>query len=196
MFPLDETIKGGQFFHSQPDRDDLHGLGSPPRASTAASLQLFHVVAGLSFSDPRLDHVFSNVVLTHANIVNENRATVAYSWKRAHDQYADNRDPAQTRTSSPHQRGAKSRALQPGAPCTKTVQRSAQTVVSHTAQRQDGPMNPWSRIAAFLRGGIKAPEDAPEYQGIMRGTGGPLSGFAQPSPTPRPSEPPFVAEDR
>jgi len=52
----------------------LHGLRAAPRAPPAATLEGLDVVPGLRLVGPRLDLGLADLVLTHGNIVNENRA--------------------------------------------------------------------------------------------------------------------------
>lgn len=72
MLSFYDVIKDGQLRGRQPDGDDLHGFSTSPRPPATASLEHPRVVTCFGLGNPRLDHLFRNLVPAHANNVNEN----------------------------------------------------------------------------------------------------------------------------
>ena len=69
-----DGVEGCDLVGAQTHRDHLHGLRAAPWASPAAAPEGLDVVAGLRLVNPCPDLGLADLVLTHRNIVNENRA--------------------------------------------------------------------------------------------------------------------------
>lgn len=72
----DDGVERCDLVGAQTHRDHLHGLRAVPRAPPAATLEGLDVVPGLRLVGPCPDLGLADLVLTHENIVNENRAVL------------------------------------------------------------------------------------------------------------------------